>query len=282
MKTLLSIFLLFFCFFDSTAQRQYGRKYAPIYTFDGRYKLSGWHFAPGLTYTLTRFTNKEQTLYNNNDTSYKTIFNPAGRLGLYFEFGRYRIFKYGYLFNYMDYGIAFKQLKGKESFEGTLLQESSSITLAQFNGNGAYSFNYITGNFNLNNVKQLKEYIFLQTGIGVNADYSIIHRSNYEGNTFGQNQQVPSRFMAQLHVKLGFGWKASDMLYIIPTLETPVLNIYEWYKGKSTLPVFNSRYRPLILTVRIAWLSKPKTDDCPKVEGMPDDKKRQNNYQMNR
>ncbi len=276
------IFIIIICPLILNAQRQYGRKYSPLYEFDGRYKLSGWHFAPGLTYTLTRLKNKSETLYTNNDTSYQALFDPSGRLGFYFELGRYRIFKYGYLFNYMDYSIAFKQIKGKEKFEGIWMQESNALTFAQTSGSGVFSFNYLTANFNLYNVKQLKEYTFLQTGIGINIDYSIIHRSNYDGNTLFHNQQMPSRFMSQIHFKLGFGWKASDILYIIPTLETPVLNLYEWYQGKSTLPVFSSRYRPLIFTLRIAWLSKPKPGDCPKVEGMPDDKKRQNNYQMNK
>lgn len=274
-------FVFFFLFaITSFSQKIYQRKKEPLVDLNGHYKLGGWQFAPGLTYTLTRFKNKEETLYNANDTLYNTTFDPGGRLGLYFEFGRYKIFKYGTWINYMDYSLAFKQIKGKEKFEGEMLQESSSTAIMTTDGKGKFGYSYLTGNFNLNNIIQISDYRFIQNSIGINADYRLITNTKYEGNTVFQQQNTPTSFMAQLHYKIGYGIKWNDKLFIIPSLETPILNLYEWDNFKSSFFNFSSRYRPLIFTIRIAWLKKSNGLDCPPVYGNPDDKMKQQQYQQ--
>jgi hypothetical protein len=85
-----------------------------------------------------------------------------------------------------------------------------------------------------------------------------------------------------LHYKLGFGYKVNQKLFIIPAVETPILNFIPFEKGRSTINVFNLHYRPLIFTVRIAWLRKPKANACPVIDGNSDDKSRQEKYQMGR
>ena len=57
------------------------------------------------------------------------------------------------------------------------------------------------------------------------------------------------------HLKLGYGMKFQNRLFIIPTLESPILNLKQW-ESKSTYGIMNSRYRPL-LQVRILWLKRP-------------------------
>src|SRR5690606_41849840 len=76
-------------------------------------KLAGWHFAPGITYYGTRIRNTDDILLENGDTSFVTEFDPSGRLGLYLEIGRHHIFKYSRIFPYLDYGIAYKGLRGR-------------------------------------------------------------------------------------------------------------------------------------------------------------------------
>lgn len=261
-------------------QHTYKRKNFPLVDLsNGPYKLSGWHIAPGASYTLTRFANREQTLYNYNDTSYKVTFDPAGRLGLYLEAGRFHIFRYGVLFNYMDYSLAFKQIRGKESFTGALLQESSSSTLLTTEGNGSFSHSFVTGNFNLNNIWQINDLEFIQQSIGLNLDYRIINGGGQSGNTLLQSPAMPGRFLAQLHYKIGYGIKWTDRFFVIPTLETPILSFATWDNGRSTYNVFSSRYRPIYLTIRFAWLRK-RSNDCPPVDINPEDAKKQKQYQQ--
>lgn len=252
-----------------------GRKNSELVDFSGRYKLSGWHFAPGLDYTLTRFKNTEETLIDRNDTVYNATFDPNGKFGLYFEVGRYHLFKYGRIFNYLDYSLAYKAIKGKEAYEGTLMTESTSTILASNSSEADFKHKYLLANVNLNNIKQLSSTKFIQNSIGLNVDYRFIDKRNNHSNTFGQTQADPSRLLAQLHYKLGFGFKLNDRWFLIPTLETPILNLFQWDKFKSTDPMFSSRYRPIIFTIRIAWLRKVGPGDCltPDVPGDRDKQK---------
>jgi len=252
-----------------------GRKNSELVDFSGRYKLSGWHFAPGIDYTLTRFKNSEETLYDFNDTVYKGTFDPNGKFGLYLEVGRYRLFKYGVLFNYMDYSLAYKAIKGTETFNGDMTIESTGSSLGVTEGEGVFKQKYLLGNVNFSNIKQLSSYSFLQNSLGLNVDFRFADKRSYEGSTFAHNQADPSRLLAQLHYKIGFGYKLNDRWFIIPTLETPILNLFQWDKFKSTDPMFSSRYRPIILTIRFAWLRKVGPGDCltPDVPGERDKQK---------
>ena len=74
--------------------------------------------------------------------------------------------------------------------------------------------------------------------------------------------EEPSNIWAQLHYKFGIGIRVGERLYAIPSVEIPILNGWKWEDGRSTLGAFNSRYRPVIISVRFAWLTIPK---CPKV-----------------
>jgi hypothetical protein len=263
---------------SGSAQHTYKRKNMSLVNMN-QYKLSGWHLAPGVSYPFSRFVNREQELYNANDTVYNATFDPGGRIGLYLEAGRYHIFKYGYLFNYMDYSLAFKQIRGKESFTGTMMQESSSTTIMNTEGNSRYGHHYLTGNINLNNIWQLNDLEFIQQSIGFNLDYRIIHRQQASGNVAFQDPQTPARFLAQLHYKIGYGIKWTDRFFVIPSLETPILSFVTWDNGRSSYNVFSSRYRPVYLTIRFAWLRK-RTNDCPPVDINPEDARKQKQYQQ--
>jgi len=210
-------------------------------------RASGWHFAPGLTYMMG-FKPK------GDDAP---VVNPGGRLAIYAEIGRYRIFPNGgNVFNYMDYSLAYKRLSGKEEFLG-----EKSI----------FKQNHLLGNFNINNMIQLTDYTFIQNSLGINGDFKFAERvapsaSPYQDNT--------GRFLISLHYKLGFGYKATKNLFIIPTLETPILNGIEWEKGRSDYGIYSSRYRPIIFTVRFAWTQKPSKNACPPIPGAKDKDKK--------
>ncbi len=68
-----------------SAQKIFDRKRPEIFPLDGKYKLSGFHFAPGATYMLTRFSNSEEQVFSINDTTYNATFEPSGGIGLYLE-----------------------------------------------------------------------------------------------------------------------------------------------------------------------------------------------------
>lgn len=212
---------------------------------DYQYKLNGWYWGPGLTYTLS-LPSKHTKSFDGANVN----FNPSGKIGVYLEGGRYRILQYSYLFKYLDYGIAYKWLRGAEEF-----------SIANSSGVGKFSDHFLLAHFNLNNVINVTNTSFLQNTIGVNADYAII-KSRTPG--FGTGETYPSGFVANLHYKIGYGFKVSDRLMIIPSLETPVLDLFPFEFPKSTLGYHNSRYRPLIFSVRFLFLH-PTGVECPPV-----------------
>lgn len=226
---------------DLSAQRNpYKRKIQDVFPDELQYKMSGWYFSPGITYMLP------QKFSLIKDVNGSSSGKPRGRLGLYLEFGRYHILKYSKWFKYLDYGISYKSLRGKDLSVG-----------------GKFGDHFIVAHFNLNHVKQFSDYNFLQNTIGINADFGIIR--NIGGI-------APSNPVVQLHYKLGYGFKVNSKLIIIPAIETPILNGLPWERGKSTLGYFNSRYRPLILSVRFLFLRLKREKKCIPVPaiGMPD------------
>ncbi|MFT7155671.1 MAG: hypothetical protein ACI8Q1_000673 [Parvicella sp.] len=204
------------------------------------WKPAGWHFAPGLTYTMP-FKPKGDDAPD---------VNPNGRVALYAEVGRWRMFPGGgNLFNYFDYSLAYKRLSGAEKFEGN---------------KGIFKQNFLLANFNINNMIQLSDYTFIQNSLGANLDFKFLERYDNSGSPIGDNTD---RLLFSLHYKFGFGIKVSEKLFIIPSIETPILNIKEFERGRSDYGVFSSRYRPIIFSVRFAFLSKPDRGACPPKPG---------------
>ena len=132
--------------------------------------------------------------------------------------------------------------------------------------------------FNVNNIIQLTDYTFIQNSIGVNFDWKFLQKYETNGSPYAINNT--GAFILSLHYKLGYGIKVTDQLFIIPTLETPILNGIKWENGKSTYGIFSSRYRPLIFSVRFAWLRKPDRGGCPPVYGPDGDSDKQQQHMM--
>ena len=253
MKHLIFILLFLFTTFSLIGQDIFGRRKKDLVEFRV-YKQGGWMFAPGLTYT-PGYVPKEET----------RGIKQKGKLGLYAEVGRFHIFyEGGSFFNYLDYSLAFKRLKGAETF----------------NGNKAlFKQNFVLANFNINNIWQIGDYKFIQNSIGLNLDYKF--SDNYAPN--GSDITSPNNtnnLLFSLHYKIGYGIKVKDNLFIIPAIELPILNAMEWENGKSTYGIFSSRYKPIILSVRFAFLKKRGSMACPDNTLSPADKKKQDMHMM--
>lgn len=236
------------------------KRVAPIFNLNGgNYINKGWHFAPGITYMLPTEGKRNVLLLQENavDTLFTGEYKTAGKVGIYFEIGRLHLYDRKVI-NGIDYGIGFKSLKGKESFDGLI---ASDVSVTPFSYEANYKNSFITGFFNLSNYAQLSEKTFLHNSIGLNADYRIINKTD-DVLDYGSNMLFPKAFVGQLHYKFGFGFKAKNNLYVVPAIETPILGIYEWNDGKSTLQYFNTSYRPLIISLRFFWLDDRPTRDC--------------------
>jgi hypothetical protein len=262
-NTVLIGFLLFGVLMASA---QEGRQYSSIYT-PGTFRNRGWFFAPGLTYMLPSKFNRSETRLQNteqlNDTLFSGEFKQGGKIGIYAEVGRHYFLKDLYLIHHLDFGIHVKNLRGTEDYTGRVRVDSVMMSTE----NTGY-FGEVFGGafFNVSNITQLSDKTWIQNSIGVNADYRFISNRDYKGPTTGMIQEFPNAFLGQLHYKLGFGWRPENGVYIVPSIETPILTLFPMDDGKSTLQYFFSRYRPIIFTVRIAFLDKVPDRECKTID----------------
>lgn len=238
-----------------------------------RYARAGWFVSPGVTYSLDRFRDPVESLSDpDNNTRLDYTFRPRGRFGPYLEGGRYRIFNRGF-FKYIDYGLAIKKLTGREIMEATLIDLGDNSTVATYTSDGKFRETSGSAFFNANHILTTTNWTFVQNSIGLNLDYRFLQRNEFEGFIpVAENYtNGPNALAFQLHYKLGFGFRTTKQLMIIPTIETPILNIVKFDQFKSTTQWFSSRYRPLIITLRFLFLRDSNKTECPPVYTNPDD-----------
>lgn len=254
---------------------QYNRQLQPVYIPGTAYRNTGWFISPGITYMLPVNRNESLTMYTDNseftDTIYSGDFSRSGKIGAYLEFGRHKFFSDRVLLKHIDYGVHFKMLRGREDFSGVANAAGAFVPVIS---NSKFSDSHVGGFFNASSFLQLTNKHWIQNSLGVNADVRIITR-HVGGAAYGADWQFPSMFLGQIHYKLGFGWKPEPGIYIIPSIETPILNVFPWDDGKSTLQYFTGRQRPFIITLKIQWLSKAQDRKCIGQPGqnMPEMKK---------
>ena len=257
MKKLLLYLALFYICAHTIAQKDQltynrfaGQKFFPS-TLE--YKASGWILSPGVSKLY--FNNSSSITDNINTIDYR--FTPNSKFGLYGEIGRYKIFKFGGFFKYLDYGLAYKQFSGSEKVDG------SDGTEVQH----TFTDQHITGHFNLNNIIELRNPFFIQNSFGFSLNYAFAN-SRTVGLNIGET--FPDPGFAQLHYKLGLGIFAGKKLLVIPGVELPLMSAYP-FGPIPTLRYFSSNYYPVIFTLKFLFLRTGR-DDCPPVfaPGLPD------------
>jgi hypothetical protein len=243
-----------------SAQGLMSRKRPDIIPLDGKARRGGFYVSPGMTYTLPRFKNEEEDVYRSGDTSYTARYDPNGRVGLYLEAGWFFATRDPIVLDYWDIGLAYKNLRGSESYESTYVRADST---ALSSGEGSFAERFITLHANANKFIQVADYQFLQLSLGVNADFRLGSSYEHTGDPVMNGHSFPPDLIGQVHFKLGYGFKATGHLLVIPAIETPVFSIAPEDQGFGPLQWFSSRYRPLILSVRFLWLRSQKGFACP-------------------
>ena len=261
---LLPVFLLL----ADLAFAQGRRQMEPIFIQGTAYRNTGWFIAPGATWMTPYDRRQSITEYvpggDATDTLYSGNYKRGGRIGLYVEGGRHHFTPDRTLLHHIDYGIHFKMLRGKEAFEG-VTNAGGAMAPAAFSGK--FSESFVGAFFNASNIIQVKSNLWIQNSLGVNLDYRILSNRNVNGAPYGAEFLYPQDFLAQLHYRIGFGWKPEPGMYIIPIIETPLITAFPWDDGKSALPYFTGRFRPFIFTIRIQWLSQTANRRCENQPG---------------
>lgn len=229
---------------------------------NSQYKPIGWHVDGGLTYMVGNNANDDGQDYN---------LTPTGLPGYYLEGGMEHLYKQKKkIIHYFDWGIGIKHFGGQEKYE-----------LDTFKTRGSFNFGSVFLRADAHNVIQLSKYTFIDQSLGFNIDYRIYGgkdkqaEGKYLSPLASDNQ---SKFVAQIHYTFGLGFKLKDGLFVVPTVQTPVLTMFQWNKFNPSHKWFNSRYQPVIFTVKLAWLLPKK--GCPKVFDNGESKRQSDQFQM--
>ena len=260
MRRLLLLFPLLALVASTQAQRLMQRKRPDIIPLEGSAKRIGWFVEPGITYTLPRFKDQEEEVLRNADTVYTATYDPSGKVGLYLGAGLTWFTRDPVILDYFDVGLAYKNLRGKEALAGNLIRGDSISTTT---GEGSFAEEFVTLSANANKFIQTGDYQFVQLSLGANADYRFGSSSEQTGDPVLNDHAIPPDLIAQLHFKLGYGFKLRSKLIMIPAIETPIFSVVPEDQGFGKLQWFSSEYRPLILSVRFLFLRARNGFDCP-------------------
>ncbi|NUM50954.1 MAG: hypothetical protein HUU48_07540 [Flavobacteriales bacterium] len=241
-----------------------------VFPLETKYRLGGWLFGIGPTYMLAYPGDKDEMVSNLTDTAGSSVILsnnydalPRGRFGLMAELGWFHSFRRPRGVEYIDFGLSYKMLRGSKKF----IQQNwiNNVMLSETEIKQTFSDHFLSLHFNAVSQRHINGRLFITNALGVNFDYTLIpNRSG--GLALSKNGGVtfPVQMPLQLHYKFGFGIRAKERLLIVPTLEMPIFNILAFTHIVSTLPYFNSRYRPMLISVRFMFIRKAK-NDCPPV-----------------
>lgn len=242
---------------------QHHRGYNDVFPSYGNFERRGWIISPAFTYMLPQLKAPSQRVFFPGGAAYDIDYSPAGKVGVGLEIGRFHVIDNSQLISHVQLNVGLKVLRGVERFEATLAREVGSLP-STIQNEGAYSHSYATMGFIASNIQQFSRTGFVQNSLGINGDYLIAAASTYNKNDLPIELEDPSQFVFQANYSLGVGFRVSSNILVVPTLETPIVNIYEYDDLKSTLKVFNSRYRPFILRVSVYMLDNKPDRKCPK------------------
>jgi len=232
----------------------------------------GIQFNFGPTYTMTGKT-KSYNITDNSGARGVYTLDPSGRLGFNAEFG-YTYFplwkgipipalKKSRILDYIEGGIGFKQLSGKEALGEITYSEDG---IGKFRNNFVYlrtSFHSIVFVGKAKIDKSRKYYI--DNAIGFNLDYNIIQgNKTYEdpGLSYIPVQNFHNPFVAQLNYSLGFGIRLDRAWMFIPTLNLPILGFYEWNGFNANMNWFSSKYWPIQFSFKFMKLREKNRSEC--------------------
>lgn len=258
-----SLVLSFFLLHVLLAFGQDGRQFRTLYEVDREFRPSGWHFAPGVVGMFPSAYRRDANRATTSETGIQTLYNGSfearGGGGLYLELGKQHFLRRSWLIDYLDFGLHLKQFRGRERFEGMVLREQG---MAAHSYEAWFNEGYVGLYFNANHIAQVADRSFLQFSLGVNADYRVWSSNSVDRLDPIMEPIFPENFFGQLHAKVGFGWRPEPGIFIIPSVETPILTVYPGDDGKSSMPYYHSRYRPLIFSLRFLFFARTRVADC--------------------
>lgn len=231
-----------------------------IFPIVPEFKQGGFFVAPGFTYMAPGENQNHNIFQEEEEIKYES--RPKGNLRYMLQAGYYHTFREEHFFDFLEGGLSFKILRGIEEY--SYLNRDITIDPDEYS---EFEDQYAGLFVRATKVFQFSDYTFFTASLGLNGEY-LFDDTRDTNHFFVPDPEMPDEKMLQAHLQIGFGIKVTDQILLIPTLETPILNILPFEDGKSTLPYFNSRYRPILLTFKVLFLRPdPLNCNAPIFEG---------------
>lgn len=251
-------------------QAQVNRKTFPL---SREFKKSGFSISPLATVS---FGNKgDQSLFTN-DTGFEWEHAEVGRgtwnAGV--ELGWFKTFEDYQVWDYVEAAISYRRFSGVHYLEETNVRVPAGQVLLPYKEyENSWRYETITAAVRLINIAFQKPNSFLTWGVGVNYDYLIANRFDSEyPQRFLTNNETPfnKKHAVRAHFQLGYGLKMSKHLFLIPTLETPLITILPTSTFNPAIQFMDVNYQPLIIGLKFMILRKdPVNCNAPQLKNMP-------------
>lgn len=240
-----------------------GQMNKDLFPLGREYRRAGFYINPELTYLLpigtSSYSKTQDTLNYDFDVS------GSGKLGYGIELGYFYSFKKPRLIHFIEGGIGYRKFSGKADHQGTLRIPSDTIN---FNSENKINVSLGQVSIRATHVKQLKRYSFISNSLGVNVNY-LVNEKYERSNTYpSQFDTFVGKFSGQIHYQIGFGYRVSKHVVLIPSLETTLLQVYSFDEIRSGFDFFSHGYQPLIFKLRVLLLRKdPINCNAPRFDG---------------
>ena len=224
-----------------------------------------WSFGP--TYQLTKSKSGWEKLSLPALGQHQV--DPSGKIGFFTEIGmahfpKWTPFFSNRLLDYVDWGIGFKSLAGKEE---TFYDTGSSI----FNGIGEYRNGFLTARISAHTLIyvgkkkiDLAKKFFIDNGVGLDFGYNLWGRNQeYQGSYFPDNQQFYPKFSMQIHYNIAYGIRFNRALMCLPGVQLPILGISQWNGLGANMNWFSSKYWPIQFNIKFIRLLEKKPNCAP-------------------
>jgi hypothetical protein len=235
-----------------------------IYAYvSSQYRPFGIHFDPGVTYMIGNSADDKGQSYN---------LQASGLPGYYLGFGMQHLVKKVHIEQdpaspfYFDWDLGLKHFGGVEKYE-----EGATKSRSVFN------FGNVFAKASFHGVIQINPWTFVDQGLGMNFDYRIYGGKNTTNPPLGGSSEFRPVF--GLNYTLGWGIKLREGLFVIPTIQMPIMKFVRWGGFNPSHIWFNSRYEPAIFTIKFGWLF-PKRGCPPVFDNNGEGKEQNERYEM--
>lgn len=249
----------------------YDRKMPDVFSVNAAYAQKGWYFTPGLTHTIGIDYSERTNLGGDTIRIQREV--PDGRLGAFLQVGRFHALDSRWI-TALDYGLDIRWFRGLHQREVETRLGADNPEWVYSTGSGHFSDLWLGLTGNATFARHITNDIFIWHSAGVNVNYAAWRELTYAGDYNGTVDFSPPVFSAQLHYKLGIGFRVGRGWYVMPTIESPMLGIYAWNDAIPAFRYLDTYYQPLLFGIQVMRRDKSKAEGCPPEGPTGKDRKR--------